>query len=46
MKKDLSVDDTAWKGQLPSPPEQVQSPCEYVCAFFFGEEMVDTLHYQ
>lgn len=35
MTKDLSVDDTAWKGQLPLPPEQVQSPYEYVCAFFW-----------
>ncbi|KAL3213632.1 hypothetical protein MRX96_007654 [Rhipicephalus microplus] len=39
------LDDTAWKGELPSPPDDVLSPYRYFCAFF-DEEMVDTLRFQ
>ncbi|KAH7958062.1 hypothetical protein HPB51_027955 [Rhipicephalus microplus] len=40
--KDVMLDDTAWKGELPPPPDDVLSPHQYFCAFF-DEEMVDTL---
>lgn len=44
-KEDLSVDDTDWKGELPSPPDEVLSPYEYFRSFF-DEDMVDILRYQ
>lgn len=44
-KMDLNAQDTAWRGELPPPPNDVYSAYEYLCTFF-NAQMVDILCYQ